>query len=80
MRLCPDLESIKDEWKLSNLKGTSDNESYYSINIIKCNSASSIECYDDGKIDELLKYIFFTLHKTDTVVDYSIAQSKHFDS
>ena len=75
-RFCPNLEIIKDEWKLTNFLNENDpyDHHYYSIKIIKCNPADSIECLGESAIEKLLKYLVFTLNKTTTVIDYKIAQ------
>jgi len=58
LRFCPDLEKIKDEWILSNIRNNGDDR-YYKIEIVKCKPINGVKCEDESKIIKLLRYLYF---------------------
>ena len=68
-RLCPDMESIKDQLVIKNGYSNKKERISFSIQAVLCNAEAGETCAPDEDIDTLLESIYFTMY----VLEESIA-------
>ena len=61
MQICPDMDAMKDILKVENMFMNTMNRKYFSISAELC-SGDENKCYDEEKISEMLKQVFFELY------------------
>ena len=74
IRFCPRLEDLVDTWYISTPSTRETDHQTYSIEIVKCKEAKDggaigNECYDDTKVNKVLKYLVILFHETRSVFD-----------
>jgi hypothetical protein len=68
-RLCPDMESIKDDFVIKNGYSNKKERISFSIQAVLCNEVAGETCTTNENIDTLLESIYFTMY----VLEESIA-------
>lgn len=68
--LCPDVEGLKDKYKLRNGYDQRNDRTAISLEIISCNSKFTEGCKKSTEIKKLLEYIYITQYMVSGDIDF----------